>query len=76
MAPERVVLPTNVTPVHYNLKLFPNLETFVFTGEVAIKYEIVLQNTQASQWVDKDELSNVTGTHTILFVSSLLQHQC
>lgn len=38
MAPERVVLPTNVTPTHYNLKLVPNLETFVFTGEVAIKY--------------------------------------
>lgn len=38
MAPERVVLPKNVTPVHYDLKLTPNLETFVFSGEVAIRY--------------------------------------
>ncbi|KAF9908846.1 hypothetical protein EC991_009365 [Linnemannia zychae] len=40
MAPERVVLPTNVTPEHYSLKLIPNLETFVFTGEVAININI------------------------------------
>ncbi|KAG0283670.1 hypothetical protein BGZ96_011949 [Linnemannia gamsii] len=40
MAPERVVLPTNVTPIHYNLKLVPNLETFVFTGEVAINIDV------------------------------------
>ncbi|GJJ71450.1 hypothetical protein EMPS_03800 [Entomortierella parvispora] len=36
MSPERVVLPTNVSPVHYDLKLTPNLETFVLKGEAAI----------------------------------------
>ncbi|KAF9559183.1 hypothetical protein EC968_006724 [Mortierella alpina] len=40
MAPERVVLPKNVTPVHYDLKLTPNLETFVFSGEVAIRVNV------------------------------------
>ncbi|KAF9947569.1 hypothetical protein BGZ70_002613 [Mortierella alpina] len=40
MAPERVVLPKNVTPVHYDLKLTPNLETFVFSGEVAISVNV------------------------------------
>lgn len=38
MAPERVVLPTNVTPVHYDIKLRPNLQTFVFSGEETITY--------------------------------------
>ncbi|KAG0211144.1 hypothetical protein BGX28_008454 [Mortierella sp. GBA30] len=40
MAPERIVLPKNVIPVHYDLKLVPNLETFVFSGEVAISVNI------------------------------------
>lgn len=38
MATERVVLPKNVTPDHYDIKLWPNLETFIFTGEVGIEY--------------------------------------
>ncbi|KAF9928204.1 hypothetical protein FBU30_002547 [Linnemannia zychae] len=40
MAPQRVVLPTNVTPEHYRLKLVPDMEEFVFTGEVAINIKI------------------------------------
>ncbi|GJJ77589.1 aminopeptidase 2 [Entomortierella parvispora] len=40
MSPERVVLPTNVSPVHYDLKLTPNLETFVLKGEAAITVAI------------------------------------
>ncbi|KAI1297726.1 hypothetical protein EDD11_007006 [Mortierella claussenii] len=40
MAPERVVLPKNVTPEHYDLKLWPNFDTFVFQGEVAIKVHV------------------------------------
>ncbi|KAF9110464.1 hypothetical protein BGX27_006311 [Mortierella sp. AM989] len=40
MAPDRVVLPKNVTPEHYELKLWPNLETFVFQGRVAINVNI------------------------------------
>ena len=33
----RDVLPTNVKPVHYDLTLEPNLETFKFQGEVTIE---------------------------------------
>ncbi|KAG0040333.1 hypothetical protein BGZ82_003638 [Podila clonocystis] len=40
MAPERVVLPTNVTPVHYEIKLRPNLQTFVFSGEESITVRV------------------------------------
>ncbi|KAG0214740.1 hypothetical protein BGX33_001857, partial [Mortierella sp. NVP41] len=40
MAPDRIVLPTNVTPVHYDLKLNPDMETFIFTGEVSININI------------------------------------
>ncbi|KAF9378269.1 hypothetical protein CPB97_009671 [Podila verticillata] len=40
MAPERVVLPTNVTPVHYDIKLRPNLQTFVFSGEETITVKV------------------------------------
>ncbi|KAG0220142.1 peptidase family M1-domain-containing protein [Mortierella sp. GBAus27b] len=40
MAPERVVLPKNVTPTHYDIKLWPNLETFIFTGEVGIDVNV------------------------------------
>lgn len=34
---ERQVLPTNVKPVHYDLTLKPNLETFVFYGRVKVE---------------------------------------
>ena len=30
-------LPKNVTPLHYDLILKPNLETFVFDGKVTVK---------------------------------------
>ncbi|KAF8960586.1 hypothetical protein BGZ46_001541 [Entomortierella lignicola] len=40
MSPERVVLPKNVTPDHYEIKLWPNLETFIFQGRVAIDIKI------------------------------------
>lgn len=34
---ERQVLPSNVRPLHYDLELTPNLETFAYTGRVKIK---------------------------------------
>lgn len=34
----REVLPKNVKPIHYNLTLEPNLETFEYQGEVVIEY--------------------------------------
>ena len=36
----RDTLPTNVKPVHYNLRLAPDLETFEFEGEVTIEYAL------------------------------------
>lgn len=35
--PERQVLPTVVKPTHYDLWLQPNLDTFIFQGQVKIK---------------------------------------
>ncbi|KAG0053574.1 hypothetical protein BGZ83_000858 [Gryganskiella cystojenkinii] len=40
MSPERAVLPKNVSPVHYDLKLTPNLETFVLRGEATIHVKV------------------------------------
>jgi aminopeptidase 2 len=34
----REVLPTNVTPVHYDLTLEPDFEKFTYKGTVAIEY--------------------------------------
>ncbi|KAF9432109.1 hypothetical protein BGZ76_011252 [Entomortierella beljakovae] len=40
MASDRVVLPKNVTPEHYDLKLWPNLQTFIFRGRAAITVNV------------------------------------
>jgi hypothetical protein len=34
---ERIVLPKNVRPVHYDLEIKPDMEKFVFDGKVSIK---------------------------------------
>lgn len=34
----REVLPKNVRPIHYDLTLEPNLETFQYEGKVIIEY--------------------------------------
>jgi aminopeptidase 2 len=36
--PNRVVLPTNVTPSHYTLTITPDLKKYTFRGYVEIKY--------------------------------------
>lgn len=38
IAGAREVLPTNVKPLHYDLKLEPNLEDFTYEGSVVIEY--------------------------------------
>ena len=38
---DRVLLPANVKPVHYNLVLTPDLTTFEFTGSVSIDLLVV-----------------------------------
>ncbi|KAF9132540.1 hypothetical protein BGX30_012620, partial [Mortierella sp. GBA39] len=38
--PNRVVLPTNVTPSHYTLSIVPDLKEFTFGGQVAIDLTI------------------------------------
>ncbi|KAI9303817.1 aminopeptidase [Cunninghamella echinulata] len=39
--PERQVLPTVVKPTHYDLWLQPNLDTFIFQGQVKINLDVV-----------------------------------
>lgn len=34
---ERIVLPSNVRPIHYDLELKPDMEKFVFDGIVSIR---------------------------------------
>jgi len=34
---KRELLPTNVKPTHYQIFLFPDLEKFIFEGEVVIE---------------------------------------
>ena len=34
----REVLPTNVKPLHYDLTLEPNFESFKYEGKVVIEY--------------------------------------
>lgn len=38
--PERVVLPSDVTPVHYDVAIAPNVGAATFTGTVAISIEV------------------------------------
>ncbi|KAI8393953.1 aminopeptidase [Radiomyces spectabilis] len=58
---ERQVLPTNVKPVHYDLTLQPNLETFVFHGRVKVDLE-----------VKEDTKQIVLNTHDIKIHSASL----
>jgi aminopeptidase 2 len=37
---DREILPQNVTPTHYNLTIVPGLETFTFTGQVAVSLTV------------------------------------
>ncbi len=34
----REILPDNVKPLHYDVHLTPNLETFEFKGVIAVRY--------------------------------------
>jgi puromycin-sensitive aminopeptidase len=43
-------LPTSVVPKHYNLKLQPDLKTFVFVGEVAIKVKVSYWMLSCMDW--------------------------
>ncbi|KAJ9656848.1 Aminopeptidase 2 mitochondrial [Coniosporium apollinis] len=44
----REVLPKNVKPIHYNLTLEPNLETFEYQGEVVIELDVIEDTTSIS----------------------------
>ena len=45
---DKIVLPTNVRPINYTLKLRPDLTQFTFAGEETIEIE-VLESTSAIQ---------------------------
>jgi aminopeptidase 2 len=36
----RQVLPKTVKPTHYKVTLVPNLESFIFTGQVSISLQV------------------------------------
>lgn len=40
MCGEKELLPTAVTPQHYDLRLTPDLETFTYTGEVTVQLHV------------------------------------
>lgn len=43
----REVLPTNVKPLHYNLTLEPDFETFTYEGNVVIEYAMPSQQVHS-----------------------------
>ncbi len=45
-APKRVVLPTNVTPLHYDLAIIPDAAAKTFTGSVKIDIEVHEQTSR------------------------------
>ena len=42
---ERDILPTNVSPIHYDLTITPDMTNFVFDGQVDIKYYIAIHSS-------------------------------
>ncbi|EEB05184.1 aminopeptidase Ape2 [Schizosaccharomyces japonicus yFS275] len=38
---QRTTLPKNVKPIHYDLKLYPDLDTFTYGGKVAIQLDVL-----------------------------------
>ena len=40
MTESRLILPENVTPINYEVKLEPNFDTFTFNGKVIIKADV------------------------------------
>ena len=44
--PDKIVLPNNVRPINYNLKLQPDLTQFKFSGEETIEIEVLETTTQ------------------------------
>lgn len=73
--PDRVVLPSNVTPVHYDIVVTPNIGAATFTGTVAIDIEvhqpthtIVLNAAELS--FSKVALSGIDATPKVSFDSA------
>lgn len=64
-AAKREVLPTNVSPLHYDLRVEPNFETFKFDGSVKIELQVndpKVSNVQLNS-VDIDIHSAKIGGH-------------
>ena len=51
---DRVVLPTNVVPVHYDLTISPNLETCEFGGEMSMEVTCGTANTNTVELHSKE----------------------
>ena len=43
---DKIVLPNNVRPINYNLKLQPDLTEFTFSGEETIEIEVLETTSQ------------------------------
>ncbi|KAI9852169.1 MAG: Aminopeptidase 2 mitochondrial [Thelocarpon superellum] len=67
----REVLPTNVTPVHYDLTLEPDLEKFTYDGSVAIDLKVNTDTTSiALNTIDIEILSTKITAGSSLVTSS------
>ncbi|KAJ2701100.1 hypothetical protein FB645_004762 [Coemansia sp. IMI 203386] len=63
---ERELLPTNVSPIHYDLHLAPNLDDLTYTGQVNIKVRINKATSEIVLHSNELEIKSATISSTAL----------
>lgn len=67
---DRVLLPTNVRPVHYRVHLTPNFETFKFDGDVKVDVEV----KEATKTIVVNVLDLEVSAASVSYESGRLPH--
>ncbi|KAJ2808878.1 hypothetical protein H4R20_000571 [Coemansia guatemalensis] len=70
---ERDLLPTNVSPLHYDLLLVPDLEAFTYTGEARIRVRINEETAKVVLHANELEISEATVSGPAAHTESPLQ---
>ncbi|KAJ2610496.1 hypothetical protein H4S08_003591 [Coemansia sp. RSA 1365] len=72
-AEERDLLPTNVSPLHYDLLLAPDLEAFTYTGEARIRIRVNEETAKVVLHSNELEISEATASGPATHAESPLQ---